>query len=50
MFRGFVWFAFGLYSGVYLAQNYDIPTIPEPQELWKVAQEYFEEHKKERKD
>lgn len=37
-------FAAGVYSGVYLAQNYNIPNVDEPRELWRKVSQFIEEY------
>ncbi|TKR77082.1 hypothetical protein L596_018121 [Steinernema carpocapsae] len=41
-----VCFAAGGYAGAYAAQNYEIPKIPAPQEVYKAVEEYLQKYKK----
>ncbi|RWS03207.1 uncharacterized protein B4U79_10093 [Dinothrombium tinctorium] len=43
-------FASGAYLGAYIAQNYQIPQLVSPQELYEQAIEYIEQYKKSGKE
>ena len=43
-------FAVGLYSGLYLAKNYNVPDIPDPQAIYKKILKLLEENKKDKSD
>lgn len=36
----------GIYAGIYLSQNYDVPRVDEPSKLVEKLKEYLDEHKK----
>jgi len=36
----------GIYAGVYLAQNYNVPTVPDPTSLVEKAKKFLEDNKK----
>lgn len=36
----------GTYFGVYLAQNYELPKVDEPKELWEKIKAFSEQYKK----
>ena len=40
----------GLYAGIYLTQNYNVPALPDPTTLVDKAKKFLEENKKEGKD
>jgi hypothetical protein len=40
-------FGTGVYAGVYVAQNFDVPKVNEPKKLIEQVTEYFEVAKKE---
>ncbi|RWS03844.1 hypothetical protein B4U79_13861 [Dinothrombium tinctorium] len=40
----------GAYLGAYIAQNYQIPQLVSPQELYEQAIEYIEQYKKSGKE
>uniref|UniRef100_T1JVN7 Uncharacterized protein n=1 Tax=Tetranychus urticae TaxID=32264 RepID=T1JVN7_TETUR len=44
--RLFFGFVTGTYFGVYLDQNYSIPKVDEPRELWSKIQEFMEQYRK----
>lgn len=46
MFRGFFTFVIGLYAGIYLAQNYDVPKVDDPQNLFNKVKEFADKHRK----
>lgn len=46
MFRGFWTFALGVYAGVYLSQNYEVPKVDDPQSIIKKIKEYADSHRK----
>ena len=41
-------FAVGLYSGLYLAKNYNVPDIPDPQSVYNKILKFLEENKKDK--
>ena len=36
----------GLYAGIYLTQNYNVPVVPDPTSLIDKAKKFLEENKK----
>ncbi|VEN64571.1 unnamed protein product [Callosobruchus maculatus] len=46
MVRGFFSFLLGMYAGVYIAQNYDIPRVDEPTALYEKIKDFADKHKK----
>jgi hypothetical protein len=45
-FKNLVYFALGAYTGVYAAQNYDVPKIDEPKVILARIQEYLKQYEK----
>lgn len=43
-------FLTGSYFGIYLAQNYEVPKVDEPRELWDKIKNYMDQHKKKKDD
>ena len=43
-------FTVGLYAGIYTVQNYNIPYIPEPGEIYNVVMKTIEKFKKDKPD
>ena len=41
-------FGFGFYCGAFAAQNYQLPKMDEPQELWRKFQDYIDQYKKDK--
>lgn len=46
MFRGMLTFSIGLYAGIYLAQNYDVPKVDEPEKLLQRIKDFADRHRK----
>ncbi|KZS18069.1 Uncharacterized protein APZ42_016045 [Daphnia magna] len=46
MFRGALTFGVGIYAGIYLSQNYQIPRVDEPKVVWEKIQSLMEQYKK----
>lgn len=46
MFRGFISFLIGVYAGVYLSQNYEIPQIDDPAGMLQKLKDLADKHKK----
>jgi hypothetical protein len=46
MIKFLLTFGAGLYAGVYLSQNYEVPRVDDPQALWAKIKSYAEEHRK----
>lgn len=46
MLKFLLTFGAGVYTGVYLSQNYDIPRIDEPKELWEKVKKFADSHRK----
>ncbi|XP_063697876.1 uncharacterized protein LOC134828817 [Culicoides brevitarsis] len=50
MLKGLIIFAAGVYSGIYVAQNYDVPKVDEPTKLFEETVEklkkFADENKK----
>ncbi|XP_076350948.1 uncharacterized protein LOC143247186 [Tachypleus tridentatus] len=44
--RETVTFGLGVYTGIYIAQNYQVPRVDEPKELWKKIKDFAETYKK----
>lgn len=40
----------GLYAGIYLTQNYNVPAVPDPTSIVEKAKKFLEENKKDSKD
>ena len=38
----------GLYAGIYLTQNYNVPSVPDPTSLVEKAKKFLEENKKDK--
>jgi len=43
VFKFLITFSVGVYSGIYLAQNYNVPKVDEPKELVNKAKKFFNE-------
>ena len=43
-------FSIGVYSGLYLAKNYNVPDVPEPEDIVNKIKKYLEDNKKDKKD
>lgn len=43
---GAVTFGVGVYAGIYITQNYEVPRVDEPSKLWEKVKEWAESHKK----
>lgn len=39
-------FGLGVYAGIYLSQNYDVPKVDEPAKVLDKVKEYLDDHKK----
>lgn len=39
-------FGAGVYAGIYITQNYEVPRVDEPSKLWEKVKEWAESHKK----
>jgi len=46
VFSGVLMLAIGVYSGIYIDQNYKVPRIDEPKELWRKVKDFASQHKK----
>ena len=46
LFKGLLIFAVGAYSGIYAHQNYEIPPINNPKQLWENIQEILKKYEK----
>ena len=38
----------GIYAGIYIDQNYDVPKVYEPKEIWNRLEEFMNQHKKDK--
>ena len=47
--RFFTGFAFGVYAGLYISKNYEVPYIP-PEEILEKLKKLSEEYKKDKPD
>ncbi|KAI9561090.1 hypothetical protein GHT06_012046 [Daphnia sinensis] len=43
---GALTFGVGIYAGIYLSQNYQIPRVDEPKVVWEKIQSLMEQYKK----
>jgi len=43
---GALTFGAGIYAGIYICQNYQIPRVDEPQIIWQKLTDFMEKHKK----
>lgn len=39
-------FGLGVYAGIYLSQNYDVPRVDEPAKVLDKVKEFMDDHKK----
>lgn len=39
-------FGAGVYAGIYITQNYDVPRVDEPSKLWEKVKDWAETHRK----
>lgn len=39
-------FGAGMYAGIYVTQNYEVPRVDEPSRLWEKVKDWAESHKK----
>jgi len=46
MFKFLITFGTGVYVGIYLAQNYEVPRVDEPAQIWERIKKFADEHKK----
>lgn len=46
MFRGFLTFLVGIYAGIYISQNYDVPRVDDPAALVEKIKDFADKHKK----
>jgi hypothetical protein len=46
MFRGMMSFLVGIYAGIYLSQNYELPRVDEPRVLWEKINSFAEKYRK----
>lgn len=38
----------GFYGGIYVDQNYDVPKVSDPKEIYNKISEYLENHRKDK--
>lgn len=50
VFKFIVSFSLGTYFGIYLSQNYNVPKVDDPQELYNKIANFLEKHKKRKPD
>ncbi len=41
LIRGIIVMGIGVYAGIYVSQNYRLPKVDKPAELWHQAKEYL---------
>jgi len=46
MLRFLISLSIGVYAGIYIAQNYEVPRVDEPAKLYQRVLEFLEENKK----
>lgn len=46
MVRGLLAFLVGVYTGLYLSQNYDVPKVDDPSALYEKVKEFADKHRK----
>lgn len=46
MFKFLITFSIGIYAGIYISQNYEIPRIDEPTKIIERIKEITDEYKK----
>lgn len=46
VFKGIFMLAVGIYAGIYIDQNYQVPRVDDPQGLWQKLSEFVEQYKK----
>ena len=46
LLKTLITFGVGFYGGAYAAQNYSLPKMDEPNELYRKAKEYLDQYKK----
>lgn len=46
MIKFIVSFGAGVYAGVYISQNYQVPRVDEPQELWRKVKDFADQYRK----
>uniref|UniRef100_A0A182NYZ8 Uncharacterized protein n=1 Tax=Anopheles dirus TaxID=7168 RepID=A0A182NYZ8_9DIPT len=46
MLKFLLTFGAGVYTGIYVSQNYEVPRVDEPGKLWEKAKEFADQHKK----
>lgn len=50
LIRMFLSLAVGVYAGIYIDQNYQVPRVDEPKEIWKKFRDFVEQYKKDSAD
>ncbi|KAL7644550.1 UNVERIFIED_CONTAM: hypothetical protein RMT77_004086 [Armadillidium vulgare] len=50
VFRAVLTFGAGVYAGIYITQNYEVPRVDEPAKIWERIKNWAESHKKEKGD
>lgn len=45
-FRTLISFSLGAYSGLYVSQNYEVPKVDSPKDLYERLMAYLSSHKK----
>ncbi len=45
-FRTLITFSLGIYTGIYASQNYEVPKMESPKELYERLAAYLSSHKK----
>jgi len=46
MVRGMFAFLIGVYAGIYISQNYDLPKVDDPSALVEKVKEFADKHRK----
>ncbi|XP_076028889.1 uncharacterized protein LOC143017839 [Oratosquilla oratoria] len=47
---GALTFGAGVYAGIYITQNYQVPRVDEPAKLWEKVKDFADQYKKSDKD
>jgi len=50
VFKFLTGFACGVYAGLYISKNYNVPDVPAPEELLNKLKKLSEEYKKDKPD
>ncbi|KAK2180477.1 hypothetical protein NP493_441g01035 [Ridgeia piscesae] len=47
-FSAALWFAVGMYAGIYIDQHYQVPNVDESKEMINKLREFLEQYKKDK--